>query len=131
MYLGNGDGTFETSTSVAAGPSAVASGDLNGDGLPDLAAANPSSGGSVQVFLSNGDGTFEPPATYPLATGGDPLNGEGAIAVVDVKGDGKPDILNGTYLYPGVIDSGLVTAFLGHGDGTFEPGSLRSEVKRF
>src|SRR5438445_3188752 len=42
VLLGNGDGTFQSALSFAAGTDAasVAVGDLNGDGRPDLAVAN-------------------------------------------------------------------------------------------
>ncbi len=51
VLAGNGDGTFKSALSVAAGSSASARmGDLNGDGVPDIASQTSSSG--VQVFLS-------------------------------------------------------------------------------
>ncbi len=44
ILLGNGDGTFQVSLSVAVGlsPSGVGVGDFNGDGKPDMAVANQS-----------------------------------------------------------------------------------------
>ncbi len=50
-------------------PNSVAIGDLNGDGIPDLAAAN-SGGSTVSVLLGNGNGTFG--ATTDFGTGSGP-----------------------------------------------------------
>src|SRR5262249_25952071 len=44
--------------SVGVGPNAVASGDFNGDGAPDLAVADAGTTSTVSVLLGNGDGTF-------------------------------------------------------------------------
>src|SRR5262245_61860200 len=59
VLLGNGDGTFGTTTSYVAGinPSSVAIGDVNGDGRPDLSVSNFSP--TVLVLHGNGDGTFD------------------------------------------------------------------------
>ncbi len=71
--------------------------DVNGDGKLDVVVANCSStsgfctGSSdavgVGVLLGNGDGTFQPVATY--AAGGNTPFG---IAAADLNGDSKPDI---------------------------------------
>ena len=76
VLLGNGNGTFQTAQSFAAGTSlvAVAVADLNGDGKPDLVTAN-SSTNDVSVLLGNGNGTFQTAqrfaaGTSPVSRGG-------------------------------------------------------------
>ena len=60
VLLGNGNGTFQTQHTFAAGPhpGAVTLGDVNGDGKPDLAVVNLRNK-SVSVLLGNGNGTFQ------------------------------------------------------------------------
>jgi len=94
-------------------PMAVAVGDFNGDGVPDLAVANagnPQIGdnGGISILLGNGDGTFRPATNSPA--GKNPF----AIATADFNRDGKIDLA--------MIDSSGVGVILGNGDGTF--GSL-------
>ena len=64
-YLGNGDGTFRRPDALRARwiggySTAIATGDFTGNGRTDLAIAR-TSPDSVQVVLSNGDGTFSSP----------------------------------------------------------------------
>jgi hypothetical protein len=72
----------------------------------------------VGILLGNGDGTFQPVMTY--STGG---YGASSVAVADLNGDGKPDIV----VANGCADSsclnflGPVGVLLGNGDGTFQP----------
>jgi hypothetical protein len=108
VLLGNGDGSFQPAQSYAAGfnPTAVAVGDFNGDGLPDLAVANEFSGG-VSVLLGNGDGSFQPAQSY--AAGFNPT----AVAVGDFNGDGLPDLAVASL-------GGGVRVLLGNGDGSFQ-----------
>ena len=64
---------------------ALAIGDLNGDGKPDLASANLES--SVSVLVNKGDGNLEAPVTF---RGGFAL---GSIAIGDLNGDDKADLV--------------------------------------
>ena len=114
IFLGNGNGTFQPPVGYQVGvaPDALAVGDFNGDGIPDIAVANngpPGSQGTVSILLGRGDGTFLPAVGY--AVGGDPR----ALVVGDFNGDGIPDIATANYL------SGTVSVLLGRGDGTFAP----------
>jgi hypothetical protein len=106
VRLGNGKGKFQTGCKfgkyIACPDFAV--GDFNGDGNLDFAAVGPDLG--VQIFLGNGDGTFQRGATYAVA-------GPYSPVAADFNGDGKLDL---------VVDStgpGL-QILLGNGDGTFQ-----------
>ena len=66
-------------------PTAVAIGDFNSDGKPDVAVAN-SGSGSVSILLSNGDGTFREHVNFNAGAG------PRAIAVGDFNGDHKVDL---------------------------------------
>jgi hypothetical protein len=69
------------------GPFGVAVVDFNGDGRPDIAVSNYSSG-TVSVGLGNGDGTFAPALGSPFAVGAS----AGAVAAADFNNDGHQDI---------------------------------------
>src|SRR5207247_541318 len=70
VVLGNGDGTFRTAPTFAAGtgPSSVVVGDFDGDNKLDLAVTNNADPGSVSVLLGNGDGTFGEARNFDAGT---------------------------------------------------------------
>jgi Calx-beta domain/FG-GAP-like repeat len=86
VYLGNGDGTFQSPTSYAVlGVNSVAVADFNRDGKPDLLTAGNSTTKVVSVLLNNGDGTFQ--VLPPSPVGSTPV----AVAVGDFNRDGWVD----------------------------------------
>jgi hypothetical protein len=97
------------------GASSVAVGDFNNDGRLDLVVANDqfASSTTLSVLMGNGDGTFAP--TQTVVAGSDP----GAVAVADVNGDGKPDLVVASSKGKGT--AGAVVVLPGRGDGTFGP----------
>ncbi|HLJ98140.1 MAG TPA: VCBS repeat-containing protein [Gemmataceae bacterium] len=119
VLLGNGDGTFQpVRNSPCSGGSVLAVGDLNGDGIPDVAFASGQTGpdhkGSVSIMLGNGDGTFQAPHSYRTGTA------SVSLAIGDFNGDGTPDLAvanTGSGYLPG---TGSVSVLLGNGDGTFQ-----------
>jgi hypothetical protein len=110
VLLGVGDGSMVAPRSYAVGddPRGVAIGDLDGDGVPDLAVANLFSD-SVSVLLGTGDGGFAPAIDYSV--GYRPAS----VAIGDLDGDGDLDLALPISDY----DRGKVSLLLNQGDGTF------------
>jgi hypothetical protein len=77
---------------VGQAPYSVAVGDLNADGILDLAVANSTTTGTVSILLGAGDGTFA--TTTSLAAGRSPA----AVAIGDLDSDGRPDVLVANWL---------------------------------
>jgi hypothetical protein len=123
VALGKGDGTFAAGTDYAVPNNTtlmnIAVSDVNGDGKPDVvitaenATTNPASATGLYVYLNKGDGTLLAPATI------DTPSSPGALAIGDLNGDGKPDIvLTNSPFATGTAGNLLV--YLGNGDGTFK-----------
>jgi uncharacterized protein (DUF2141 family) len=99
VLLGNGDGTFQTAavygggSIIGAGGNSIVVADVNADGKPDLVLANDCLGdclhGIVGVQFGNGNGTFQ--SETVLFSAGLTRS----VAVADVNGDGKLDLVVG------------------------------------
>jgi hypothetical protein len=113
VLLGNGDGTFGTpvDTPLTYPIYWLAAGDFNGDGKADLAiTVNNSSSSYLNIYLSNGDGTFTLGQQYSVYP-------NSYVTAADVNGDGKPDlVVDAVSTYGGAYN---LLVFLGNGDGTF------------
>jgi CSLREA domain-containing protein len=98
--------TIGATSGAGPGPTSVAVGDFNGDGIPDLAMAN-SGGSTVTVLLGNGDGTFTLKSSPTVG------NSPYSVVAGDFNGDGILDLATANQ------NSNTVTVLLGNGDGTF------------
>ncbi len=113
ILLGNGAGGFQptanygTGNENGSGDNAVAVGDFNLDGNPDVATVD-SNDGLVYVFLGAGNGSFG--AATAINVGGNPID----ITSADLNGDGIPDLI----VPDSVNDQVLV--LLGIGNGSFQ-----------
>jgi Bacterial Ig-like domain (group 3)/FG-GAP-like repeat len=114
VLLGNGNGTFqpEVDTTINVLPLAIAVGDMNKDGKPDLVVASSDLGEadtSLYVLPGHGDGTFgtavSSALTYSYVTG---------LAVADLNGDGNLDVLISS-----CCGATFTSIAQGKGDGTF------------
>ena len=99
VMLGNGNGTFQApvNNSVPEAPIAVAVGDFDQDGRPDLVSVNlgprDSTGipiaSTAALLLGNADGTFAPAQFFPLP------KPPQSLVLASFNGDGYPDLIAG------------------------------------
>jgi len=129
ILFGNGDGSFQSPVNFGANDGCLSPsttvGDLNNDGIPDLAFLC----GSIQVYLGNGDGTFQSPRQTPLF-----FSSLAGGAFADWNGDGQLDavVLDSEEHCGGEdgVPGPACTQFYfvpGNGDGTFGSPSTAGE----
>jgi hypothetical protein len=94
-------------------PIAIAWGDLDEDGVLDIATADQSSS-TVSVLLGTPRGVFRPPIVHPTAS--TPRD----LAIRDFDGDGVLDLVVIGAPCAGGCDVGSLSIFLGNGDGSLQ-----------
>jgi hypothetical protein len=113
--LGNGDGTFQTPSTLGQlttnAPSNMIFADFNGDGKIDFAGQTET---GLQVTLATGAGLFAN-APVSLSTP-DGQHGACNSTTGDLTGDGKPEIVSFN------CNANTVTVYVNNGDGTFGTG---------
>ena len=110
ILLGQGDGTFQLASSVLVNvgfPSALAIGDVDGDGIPDLAVTD-GFNDLVSIATGRGDGTFNARPSIAVGTG------PRALTVGDFKGNGRLDLATANQ------NGDSVSILLSRGRGRFE-----------
>jgi FG-GAP-like repeat/PASTA domain/FG-GAP repeat len=98
---------------AGAGPGALAVGDLNGDGMPDLATANVNVA-TVSVLVNSGAGNFQAKRDYSVGTA------PSGMGIADLNGDSSPDLATANNF------DNTVSVLLNRGDGTFEAREYRT-----
>ena len=119
VLLGRGDGTFQPQRrfDTTSRPWSLDAGDLNNDGIADLAVIDNPAGPrlSIAVLFGRGDGTFRHEVIIELPdSGGTDFSN---IKIADINGDQNADVL-----YNGSAD-GMTHILLGEGNGEFATGS--------
>jgi hypothetical protein len=110
---GTGQGNFQPGADVGMGihPLALAVGDIDGDGDPDLLTVSDYSyySGVINIRLNDGTGSFGSPQSLP------PTRAMQGLTLGDVDADGDLDLLTANYV------EGSVSIRRNNGSGTFGP----------
>jgi hypothetical protein len=122
--LGNGDGTFRSSQSYGytwGGTVAqIATADMNNDGKLDIVEAGGGTGVGITVLLGSSHGAFGSPISTAVGCGQANRGGVNAIALGDVNGDGKVDVVATVTNAGGGCPNNEVAVLLGSGNGKFK-----------
>jgi FG-GAP-like repeat len=121
LLLGDGKGGLQTPGKYFATGrrpyERLRSADFNGDGIPDIVTTNLDDG-TITVLLGDGRGGFRNAPESPFPAGAKPWQ----VAIDDVNGDGRPDLLIIPYERDIPKSSqNAVTVLLGDGKGAFKP----------
>jgi len=119
VIAGNPNGTLavpQLLPTLGIQPSAIAAGDVNGDGLGDAVVLD-STNYIATVFTGAAGGTFHSPVTYSLVTGGDATPAPSAASLIPLRAGGKPDLVIANQGQFGA--QGAVLRLLNNGNGTF------------
>lgn len=130
IFIGKGDGSFSAGETLyqlgGRLNDFVENGilaDVTGDGCPDAVVGD--SVTTIHIFPGNCAGQFDKTTSYQIYGMGDPIFG---MAVADINGDGKPDLIIGGFPYVPLSGSGPVAGnLLGVrlNDGTGHFGQLK------
>jgi hypothetical protein len=116
VLLGQAGGTLGAVTNYSVGaaaiPQAVALGDVNADGRPDVVVATRDAN-TVAVLLAQASGALAPAVQYATGATSKPSG----LALADVNGDGRLDVVTANL---GELND-TVTLLLGQAGGTFAP----------
>lgn len=122
--LGNGDGTFRSSQSYGytwGGTVAqIATADMNNDGNQDMVEAGGGTGVGITVLLGSSHGVFGSPISTAVGCGQANRGGVNNIALGDVTGDGKVDVVANMTNSGGGCPNDQVAVLAGLGNGKFK-----------
>jgi Bacterial Ig-like domain (group 3)/FG-GAP-like repeat/FG-GAP repeat len=135
VLLGQANGTLAAPVKIDASlnPTGLAVADINGDGktdlivadqgLADYVGASDQVNGAVHVYLGNANGTFTAVASPTTSA-----TNYSIVALGDLNGDGKPDLIIAGNVAGTSPASGTPSVYtlLGNGDGTFQAATTTS-----